>query len=297
MSEHADQQPGGRFTLAGRHVARIGYGAMQLPRLAHERDTAVALVHRAVELGVDHVDTAQFYGDDAFANTVLRDALAGTDVVVATKVGADPNPGGDVHLRPAQRPEELRASVEDNLRSLGRDRVDIVYLRRADAPPGIVATGDQVVPIEDQLDALTSLRDAGAIGGIGLSAVTPEQLRVALPAGIVAVQNAYSLLDRASEQLLDLCVREDIAWVPFFPLGSAFPTMPDVVDDPVARRIATATGATPAQVGLAWLLQRSPNLLLVPGTATAAHLEENLAAGDLRLSPSAYAELDDAHAP
>ncbi|WP_206793724.1 aldo/keto reductase [Amycolatopsis sp. MtRt-6] len=276
--------------LAGRTVSRVGYGAMQLERLHDDPAAAVALLRRAVELGVGHVDTAQFYGN-GFVNGVIREAL-GDDVLIATKVGADPDPGAPIPLRLAQRPEQLRASVEDNLRSLGLDRLPLVNLRRADRQPGLLAEGDQRVDLDDQLAALTALRDEGKIGAIGLSAVTPDVLRRALPAGIACVQNSYSLVGRDDEEMVELCVAEGVAWVPFFPLGGAFPGLPKVTDEPAVQAAARALGRTPAQVGLAWLLHRAPNVHLIPGTASAAHLEANLAAADIAFDEETLAELD-----
>lgn len=266
------------FTLAGRTVARIGYGALQMRRLADDRPAAVALLRRAVELGVDHVDTAQFYGD-GFANEVIGEVA--DDVLVVSKVGADPNPGGRIPLRPAQRPEQLRASVEDNLRSLGVERIPVVNLRRLDVGPGLTAEGDQVVDLDDQLATMVALRDEGKIGAIGLSAVTDDGLRRALPAGIVCVQNAYSLVSREFEAMVESCRTEGIPWVPFFPLGGTLAGVPNVVDEPAVRAAAAEYGVTPSQIGLAWLLHHAPNILLIPGTATVAHLEENMAAGDI----------------
>jgi aryl-alcohol dehydrogenase-like predicted oxidoreductase len=281
-----------RGALAGRTVSRVGYGAMQLERLHDDRAAAVRLLRRAVELGVGHVDTAQFYGN-GFVNGVIREALeAGDDVLVASKVGADPDPGGPIPLRLAQRPEELRASVEANLRALGLDRIPLVNLRRADRRPGVLAEGDQRVGLDDQLAVMTALRDEGKIGAIGLSAVTLDGLRRALPAGIACVQNAYSLVGRDDEDMLELCVAEGIAWVPFFPLGGAFPGLPKVADEPAVQAAARALGRTPAQIGLAWLLHRAPNVHLIPGTASAAHLEANLAAADLALDGETLAALD-----
>ncbi len=278
--------------FAGRAVHRVGYGALQLERLHERRADAVALVRRAVELGVDHVDTAQFYGF-GFANDVIRRALRPEDdVLVVTKVGADPDPGGPMPLRLAQRPEQLRASVEDNLRSLGVERLEVVNLRRLDSGPGIRPDGDQVVGLDDQLAQLTALRDEGKIGAIGLSCVTLEGLRRALPAGIACVQNAYSLVSRDDEDLLRLCAAEGIAWVPFFPLGGTFPGLPKATGEPAVRAVAAALGVTPAQVGLAWLLHHAPNVLLIPGTADAAHLEANMAAGTIDLDDAALAALD-----
>ncbi|MDA5140136.1 aldo/keto reductase [Streptomyces sp. AD681] len=285
-------RPGGTGVLAGRTVSRIGYGAMQLERLHADRGAAVALVRRAVELGVDHFDTAQFYGD-GFVNEVLREALGtADDAVVVTKVGATPDPGGPLPLRLAQRPEELRTDVEDNLRSLGTDRLAVVNLRRADTGPGLRAEGDQLVDIDDQLAVLTALRDEGKIGAIGLSAVTLDGLRRALPVGIACVQNSYSLVSRTDEDMLRLCVAEGIAWVPYFPLGGAFPGMPKVGDESAVRSAAAALGATPAQVGLAWLLHHAANVLLIPGTADLGHLEANIAVGGLALDGAEVAALD-----
>lgn len=285
-------RPGGAGTLAGRTVSRVGYGAMQLRRLDGDRAAAIALLRRAIELGVDHVDTAEFYGD-GFVNGIIRDVLRpGDDVLVATKVGATPDPGGPLPLRAAQRPEELRASVEDNLKSLGTDRIPLVNLRRMDTLPGLLAEGDQVVDVDDQLAVMTAMRDEGKIGAIGLSSVTVDVLRRALPAGIACVQNAYSLVGRADEDLLALCVAEDIAWVPFFPLGGEFPGMPKVTDEPAVHTAASALGRTPSQIGLAWLLHHAPNVHLIPGTANAEHLEANIAAGALVLDDATLATLD-----
>lgn len=279
-------------SFAGRTVARIGYGAMQLERLSDRRDEAVALLRRAVELGVDHVDTAEFYGF-GFANDVIREALRPEDdVLVVTKVGAAPNPGGRLPLRVAQRPEQLRAGVEDNLRSLGVDRLAVVNLRRMDTGPGLRPEGDQVVDLDDQLATMTALRDEGKIDAIGLSSVTLDGLRRALPAGIVCVQNAYSLASRDDEDMLELCAAEGIAWVPFFPLGGAFPGLPKATDEPAVRAAAESLGVTPSQVGLAWLLHHAPNVLLIPGTADAAHLEANMAVGEITLDAATLAALD-----
>lgn len=155
---------------------------------------------------------------------------------------------------------------------------------------GIRAEGDQLVDLDSQLAELVALRDEGKIGGIGLSNVSADQVRQALPAGIACVQNSYSVLDRAAEPVLDFCRQHDIAWVPFFPLGSAFPSQPKVTGHPAA--VAAALGATPAQVGLAWQLAHYAGTLLIPGTASARHLDENIAAGDLRLDAGTLATLD-----
>lgn len=278
--------------LAGRPVSRIGFGAMQLERLHADRGAAIDLVRRAVHLGVDHVDTAEFYGG-GFVNGLLRDALRPEDgVLVVSKVGADPDPGGPLPLRPAQRPEQLRASVEVNLASLGLDQLPVVNLRRLDTRPGLRAEGDQIVDLDDQLAVMTALRDEGKIGAIGLSAVTLDGLRRALPAGIVCVQNSYSLVARGDEEMLQLCVEEGIAWVPFFPLGGAFPGMPKVVDEPAVTAAAASLDRTPEQVGLAWLLHHAPNVLLIPGTANPDHLDANVAAGSIVLDDAVLSALD-----
>jgi pyridoxine 4-dehydrogenase len=285
-------RPGGVASLADRTVSRVGFGAMQLERLRADRPAGLALLRRAADLGVDHFDTAQFYGD-GLANELLAAAFGTSgDVTIVTKVGADPDRDGPIALRPAQRPAELRASVEANLRSLGRERLDVVNLRRLDVGPGITATGDQIVDVDDQLAEMVALREEGKIGAIGLSSITPEVLKRALPADIVCVQNAYSLVSREFEDMLDVCERAGIAWVPFFPLGSAFESVPSVTDRPAVREVASELGVTPSQVGLAWLLQRSPAVLLIPGTADPEHLEQNVAAGAVVLDAAAVAALE-----
>ncbi|MFD8418761.1 aldo/keto reductase [Streptomyces sp. NPDC059466] len=283
---------GGPGRLADRTVSRIGFGAMQLERLRADRGAAIALLRRCVELGTDHIDTAQFYGH-GFVNEVIREAVRPEDdVMVVSKVGAEPDSGGPLPLRLAQRPEQLRASVEDNLATLGLERIPLVNLRRTDVGPGLRATGDQLVPLDDQLAVMTALRDEGKIGAIGLSSVSLDVLRTALPAGIACVQNAYSLLARDDEEMLRLCLDEGIAWVPYFPLGSAFDGMPKVADEPAVIAAARALDATPAQVGLAWLLHHAPNVLLIPGTADPEHLEANVRAGAVTLDAATLSALD-----
>jgi pyridoxine 4-dehydrogenase len=284
-------QPGGLGRIGSRTVARVGYGAMQL--FDPSFDDAVAVLRRAVELGVNHIDTASFYGPGE-VNRRIRKALAPyrDDIVIVSKVGARYTGEGSVPLGPAQRPAELRAAVEDDLRDLGLDRVHVVNLRRLDIGIGMTAEGDQIVDLDDQLAEMIALRDEGKIGAIGVSSVPLETVKRALPAGIVCVQNPYSLLDRSEEATLDLCKAEGIAWVPYFPLGSAFPGFPKVTDNDVVRQIAGELDATPAQVGLAWLLAHAPNTLLIPGTRSIAHLEENIGAADVALSADAIARLD-----
>jgi aryl-alcohol dehydrogenase-like predicted oxidoreductase len=270
-------------TLGGRPVGRIGFGAMQLagpgvfgpPR---DRDAALAVLRRAVELGVDHIDTSQYYGPDV-VNDLIREALhpypAG--LRLATKVGARRDAEGA--WLPAQRPEELRAGVEDNLRSLRVERMNLVNLRL------LPADGQPDVPLAEQLGALEDLRAEGKLELVGVSNVSRAQAEEALGlVGIAAIQNGYSLLDRSSEDVLDLCRERDIAFVPFFPLGSAFTGGPAVLAaNPVVSRVAAKHGATPSQIALAWLLHRDDRILLIPGTSSVAHLEENLAAAGVAL--------------
>ena len=283
--------PGGSSSIGTNAVARVGYGAMQLFEASFE--DAVAVLRRAVELGVNHIDTASFYGPGE-VNRRIREALAPypDDLVVVSKVGARYTGDQPVPLAAAQRPAELRAAVEDDLRQLGLDQIPVVNLRRLDLGPGLAAEGDQIVDVDDQLAEMIALRDEGKIGGIGVSSVPLDVLRRALPAGIACVQNAYSLLDRSQEEMLDVSRTENIAWVPFFPLGSSFPGFPKVADNEVVREIARELGVIPAQVGLAWLLAHAPNTLLIPGTRSIAHLEENLGADDVALTAEAIARLD-----
>ena len=295
MSSTPAPPPGGSSPLAGRPVARIGYGAMQLSgpagRPKPAREDAIAVLRRAVALGIDHLDTAHFYGD-GLANELIHAALHPypEGLVIVSKLGAEEDDRG--RLAAAQRPEQLRAGVQANLRSLGVERIDVVNLRRLDAPPGIVAEGGQLVDLDSQLAELVALRDEGAIGAIGLSAVSPEQLRRALPVGIACVQNAYSLLDRSGEPLLQLCAEHEIAWVPFFPLGSAFAAHPNVAEAPAVIAAAAAHDASPSQIGLAWLLHHDPHILLIPGTSSIAHLEENVGAGQVRLDAETLETLE-----
>lgn len=283
------------FALGSLSVHRVGFGAMQLPGPGvmgppRDRDEALAVLRRAVELGVDHVDTAQFYGPDV-ANELIREALHpyADDLVLVSKVGARRNEQGD--WLPAQRPEELRASVEDNLRSLGVERLGAVNLRLMDE--GHVEDPDQVVPLEDQLAAMVALREEGKIAGVGISNAGVDAVRTALDlADVVCVQNPFSLLDRHDDEVLELCAERGVAYVPFFPLGSAFPGMPKVTDDARVRSIAERHGVSPAQVGLAWLLVHRENVLLIPGTSRVAHLEQNMAVADVALDADDLALLE-----
>jgi len=265
-------------------VARIGFGAMQLERRDVNRDTALAVLRQAVGAGVNHIDTAQFYDD---CNALVRAALAPypDDLVLVSKVGAERDASGG--LVPAQRPEQLRAQVEANLATLGVERLDVVNLRRLDAAPGIVAEGDQLVDLDDQLAELAALRDAGKIGGVGLSSVCAEQLDQAAPIGIACVQNLYNIANRGDDALIDKLSGLGIAYAPFFPLGGFAPLQSAALSDVAAR-----LGATAMQTALAWLLHRAPNMLLIPGTSSLVHLRENLAAAEITLSDRALAELD-----
>ena len=260
--------------LAGRDVGRVGFGAMQL--------NGQGVLTAAVERGVRLIDTAEFYGQGS-VNALIRDTLRDwyPELVVATKIGARHDPA--TRLRPAQRPPELRADVEANLASLGTERLDLVYLRRVDMPPGIVATGEQRVALDSQLAELMALRDEGKIAAIGLSNVTTAQLEQALPAGIAAVQNAYSLADRSSEPVLEICRAHRIAWIPYWPLGGSFPGRAKVAELPVARSVAQRLGVTPVQLGLAWQLAHYERTVVIPGTRQVAHLEENLAVADIAI--------------
>ncbi len=273
-------------------VHRVGFGAMQLPGPGvlgppRDRDAALAVLHRAVELGVDHIDTAQYYGPDV-SNELIREALHPypEDLALVSKVGAVRDAKGG--WPPAQQPAELRAGVEDNLRSLGVERLAAVNLRVLDPMRGYSPP-----PFEDQLAEMVKLRDEGKIAGIGVSNVNLDQLDTAIRlAGVVCVQNAYSLLDRTHEDVLLRCEAEGIAFVPFFPLGSAFPGMPKVTENAAVVELADLLGATEAQVGLAWLLHHAANILLIPGTSSVEHLEENMAAARLPLTEDQVSELE-----
>ena len=282
----------GTYQLGANQVARMGFGAMQMRRLVAEPAQALAILEHAIDLGVDHIDTAQFYGDGRINAVIGQVVRSRTGVVVASKVGADPNPGGTIPLKAAQRPEQLRASVEDNLRSLGLDQIPVVNLRRLDVGPGLKAEGDQVVDLDEQLATMISLRDEGKIGAIGVSAIDLQGFKRALPVGIACVQNAYSLVSREFEDMLTLCCEHHVAWVPFFPLGGAYPGWPKVSDQSAVIEIAANLDIKPSQLGLAWLLAHAPNILLIPGTASRAHLEENIVAAAVQLGQDIIMKLD-----
>ena len=288
------------FPLGSFHVGRVGYGAMQLPGPGvlgppRDHDEALAVLRRAVELGINHIDTAQFYGPNV-ANELIREALRPypADLALVSKVGARRDDAGA--WLPAQQPDELRASIEENLRTLGTDRLAAVNLRVHDeaADPNMPAAVNREL-FDRQLDAMIKARDEGLIGGIGLSSIVADHLRIALDGTeIVCVQNAYNLVDRTSQPVLDACIEHDIAFVPFFPLGSAFTANNPVLGHQAVKREAEKLGRTPAQIALAWTLSIAPNVLLIPGTSSVAHLEENTAVADIELDDDTKRELDEA---
>ena len=277
------------YKLATKTVHRIGYGAMQLPGQGvfgppKDRDEALKVLRHALELGVNHIDTAQFYGPNV-SNELIRDALYPypEDLAIVSKVGARRNANGG--WIPAQSPAELRFDVEENLRTLQIDQLTVVNLRRRE--------DDNSVPIEEQIAEMMKLREEGKIAGIGLSTVSAGQLATAMKITDVAcVQNPFSILDRKDIDVLKICQEVGIAYVPYFPLGSAFPNIPKVVEQPIIQGVAARLGISPAQVGLAWLLAQADNILLIPGTSSLKHLEENLAVEEIELSPQDLIELD-----
>ncbi len=277
-------------TLAGRPVRRVGFGAMQLPGPRvfgppRDKAQALAVVRRAVELGVNHIDTSDYYGPEV-ANDLLREALHPypDDLVLVSKVGARRDAQGG--WLPWDRPEELRAGIEDNLRRLDVEQLAAVNLRCMD---------NSTQDFDAQLDAMTQARDDGLIAGIGLSNISLDQLRHASRRTVIAcVQNPFNFFERKEQPLLDECAGLGIPFVPFFPLGSAFPNARRVVSDPDVLSTARRLGVTPAQVGLAWLLAQGPHVLLIPGTSSLAHVEENVAAGAVELDEEALALLNGA---
>ena len=281
--------------LGNHDVRRIGFGAMQLagpgvfgpPR---DRGAALAVLRRAIALGVDHIDTSQYYGPDV-VNELIREALHPypDGLRLVTKVGARRDENGA--WIPALRPDELRAGVEDNLRTLDVEQLTLVNLRLLDDEPG---TGG-VPPLAEMLGALDDLRREGKLELIGLSNVTRALLDEALELVPVAgVQNQYSVLDRSNEDVLEACRERGLAFVPFFPLGSAFTGGPQkLAEDATIARVAAKHDVTPSQVALAWLLHRDEHILLIPGTSSVAHLEENLAAADVALDADDMTALDD----
>src|SRR5262245_7777680 len=280
---------GGQFTFPGTSlmVQRIGYGAMQLAGPGvwgppKDHDGAIALLREAIAAGVNHIDTADFYGPHV-TNQIIREAQHpySSELVIVTKLGARRPP--DKSWQPAISPQELTDGVHDNLRNLGLDALDIVNYRAMGAIHG-PAEGS----IAEQVTALADLRRKGLIRHIGLSNVTAAQVAEAQAiTDIVCVQNYYNLAQRHDDTLIDDLARQGIPYVPFFPLGGFTPLQSSTLSD-----VAGQLGATPMQVALAWLLRRSPNILLIPGTSSVVHLRENLAAGQLTLSPQDMAELD-----
>jgi pyridoxine 4-dehydrogenase len=275
------------FQLGQYTVHRVGFGAMQLPGPGvfgppRDHDQAIAVLRRAVELGVDHIDTAQFYGPDV-ANALIREALHpyGDNLALVSKVGARRD--GEGNWIPASQPDDLRADIEVNLRELGVDQLAAVNLRIHGDDPSAAGEVDREL-FDRQLSTMIAARDEGLIGGIGLSGISLEHLRIALDrTEIVTVQNAYNLVDRTSQPVLDVCTARGISFVPFFPLGSAFNAENPVLGNPAVKKAAADLGKTPAQIALAWTLTVAPNVLLIPGTSSVAHLEENLAVADIEL--------------
>ncbi|OLP57024.1 oxidoreductase [Rhizobium rhizosphaerae] len=280
-------QDGATFTLGDRTVKRLGYGAMQLAGPGvfgppKDRAEAIAVLREAVESGVDHIDTSDFYGPHV-TNEIIREALHpyGDGLVIVTKVGAVRGP--DASWNPAFSAEDLTRAVHDNLTHLGLDVLDVVNLRAM-----FDVHGPAEGSLEAPLTALAELQRQGLIRHIGLSNVTARQVEEGRKiTEIVCVQNQYNLAHREDDALLDALAEKGTAYVPFFPLGGFSPLQSSLLS-----RVAARLGATPMQVALAWLLQRAPHILLIPGTSSRAHLRENLAAADLVLSAEDVAELD-----
>jgi pyridoxine 4-dehydrogenase len=283
------------FSLGRFSVNRVGFGAMQLPGPGvfgppKDHDQAVAVLRRAVELGVDHIDTAQYYGPDV-ANELIREALHPypENLALVSKVGGRRDDQGA--WLPVAEPAGLRKDIEANLRTLGIDQLAAVNLRLMDS--------DEPDDLFDrQLDVMIQAREEGLIGGIGLSSIDLSHLQHAMArTEIVCVQNPYNLADRSSQPVLDECAQHGIAFVPFFPLGSAFAQDNPVLGNPVVTRAAAELDRTPAQIALAWTLHAAPNVLLIPGTSSVKHLEENLAVADIELAEDTRAQLFSAWQP
>jgi pyridoxine 4-dehydrogenase len=286
--------PLGQFT-----VGRVGFGAMQLPGPGvlgppRDHDQALAVLRRAIELGINHIDTAQFYGPNV-ANELIHEALHPypANLALVSKVGGDRDDQGN--WLPAQQPDDLRRGIEDNLRTLETDRLAAVNLRVFGGDdPSAPAEVDREL-FDRQLSTMIKARDEGLIAGIGLSSIALEHLQIALErTDIVCVQNAYNLVDRTSQPVLDACIEHGIAFVPFFPLGSGFTADNPVLGHQAVQREAAKLGRTPAQIALAWTLSVAPNVLLIPGTSSVQHLEENTAVADIELDEDTQRELDDA---
>jgi aryl-alcohol dehydrogenase-like predicted oxidoreductase len=289
------------FALGQFTVGRVGFGAMQLPGpgvLGPPRDhgQALAVLRRAIELGINHIDTAQFYGPNV-ANELIHEALHPypANLALVSKVGGRRDDQGA--WLPAHEPDALREDIETNLRSLEVDRLAAVNLRVMDPEsedPSKPATVNREL-FDRQLTAMIQARDDGLIAGIGLSNVSLGHLQLALDrTEIVCVQNAYNLVDRTSQPVLDACLEHGIAFVPFFPLGSGFTADNPVLGHPAVQSEASKLGRTPAQIALAWTLSVAPNVLLIPGTSSVQHLEENTAVADIELDDDTRRQLDDA---
>ena len=279
----------GTFELGHRTVHRMGYGAMQLagPHVfgpTEDRDGAMAVLREAVALGIDHIDTSDFYGPH-HTNRVIRDALAPypADLTLVTKIGARRDDAGA--WLPAMKPQELIDAVQSNCDNLGIERIEIANLRLMFGAGNAGPTPGDVRPL---LEPLIALKEQGRVGALGISNALPEQVEAARSmTEIVCVQNMYNLAHRSDDDLIDHLAAEGIAYVPFFPLGGF-----DRLQSDTLESIAQALEATPMQVALAWLLQRSPNILLIPGTSSVEHLRENVAAANLQLPDEALAALD-----
>jgi pyridoxine 4-dehydrogenase len=279
-----------RFPLGRFSVARIGFGAIQLPGPGsfgppRDRDTALAVLRRAVELGVNHIDTAQFYGPKV-SNELIREALRPypADLALVSKVGASrDDAGGWVPLADST---DFRSDIEANLRTLGVDQLAVVNLRLMDGDPP-----DE--RFDELLSVMIAARDEGLIGGIGLSNVTREHLlRAVQHTEIACVQNAFNPVDRSAAPVLDECTARGIAFVPFFSLRSPFAPPDQVLGHDVVQRAAARLGRSPAQIALAWALSVAPNVLLIPGTSSVQHLEENLAVADIELDTETREQLN-----
>ena len=282
-----DIRKAGIFRLGGRKVNRMGYGTMQLAGPGvfgppKDREQAIAVLREAVASGVNHIDTSDFYGPHVI-NQIIREALSPypDDLVLVTKLGA--RRGNDGSWLPWSELDELAAGLRDNLRNLGIDRIFAANLRMMrsihEPSEGSIAR---------EFEAMAELQQQGLVDHLGLSNVTRRQIEEAQSiAPVICVQNHYNLVHRDDDDLIDWLAEQDIAYVPFFPLGGFSPLQSDELG-----RIAAELGATPMQVALAWLLERSPNILLIPGTSSLAHLCENLAAAEIELSPEVLRRLD-----
>jgi pyridoxine 4-dehydrogenase len=288
------------YSIASYTVGRVGFGAMQLPGPGvfgppRDHDQAIAVLRRAIELGINHIDTAQFYGPNV-ANELIREALYPypEDLALVSKVGGARDE--QANWVPAQQPDELRQQIEENLHTLGTDRLAAVNLRMfSGESPNAPAVVEDRELFDRQLSAMIKARDERLIAGIGLSSISLEHLQIAVDrTEIVCVQNAYNLVDRTSQPILDTCLEHGIAFVPFFPLGSAFDLDNPVLGHPAVQSEASRLGRTPAQIALAWTLSVAPNVLLIPGTSSVQHLEENTAVADIELDDDTKQELDDA---